>query len=110
VSPPEREKPAPPQDRPSHHYTNGSHSTAIAQELPRRRATSWRLPVLQCGRSDPWFYPEPGERGYAAAAHHLLELGLTPAPSLDGLRLMWKRSGNGRRMAQVVAERWGLVA
>jgi hypothetical protein len=26
--------------------------------LRRRREASWRLPVLECGRSDPWYYDE----------------------------------------------------
>jgi hypothetical protein len=30
-------------------------------QLRRRRAASWRLPALDCGRCDPW--PEPGLLG-----------------------------------------------
>ena len=110
MSPPTREKPAPPQDRPSHHYTNGSHSTAIVQELHRRRAASRRLPVLECRRSDPWHYQEPGERSYPAAAHHLLELGLTPAPNLLALRSMWKAGGDSRYQADIIVKTWELEA
>lgn len=91
--------------------------------LTRRRAASRRLPVLDCGRSDPWHYPtlsnpkhvsdlpsEWGERGYAAAAHHLIELGLTPAPNRDGLRRMWRRGGCHRRAATLVAQAWELAS
>jgi hypothetical protein len=48
--------------------------------------------------------------GYADAALHLLECGLLPAPNLDGLRLMWKAGGHSRHAAQLIAERWELVA
>ena len=58
---------------------------------------------------DPWWYPPPGERGYTEAAEHLLELGLTPAPDLDGLRVMLRRGGHHRRNAEIIAERWGLA-
>jgi hypothetical protein len=59
-------------------------------------------------RSDPWWH-EPPTAGYEIAAAHLLECGLTPAPDIDGLRQMW-RSGNGRRMAGLIAERWELAS
>jgi hypothetical protein len=95
----------------SHHATpTGNDDTGSARQARRRRATSWRLPELECRQSDPWFYPEPGERGYAAAAHHLLELGLTPAPERDGLRLMWKLGGHCRRAAGLIAQRWEMTA
>jgi hypothetical protein len=90
--------------------TAGIDLTGSVRQARRRRVTSWRLPVLECRLSDPWFYPEPGDRGYAAAAHHLLELGLTPAPNLDGLRLMWRRSGRSRQAAGLIAQRWGMAA
>ena len=105
MSPPEREKPAPPQDRPSHHYASDSHST---QELPRRRAASRRLPVLDCRRSDPWYY-QPPVAGYPDAAAHLLELGLTPAPDIEGLRQMWRRGSCHRRDAARIAQAWELT-
>ena len=79
-------------------------------QLRIRRAASWRLPASCSGRSDPWWYPEPGERGYEDAAAHLLELGLTPAPNPAALRAMWMAGGQSRRYAEVIAERWGLVA
>jgi len=67
------------------------------------------VPELDCRRSDPWFYPEPGERGYAAAAAYLLELGLTPAPNLPALRAMWKTRGESQHAAWVISDRWDLA-
>jgi hypothetical protein len=86
--------------------------------LTRRRAASRRLPVLECGRADPWYYESAnGVRqfpleltdGYVAAAHHLLDLGLTPAPNLEGLRQMWRRGSCHRRDAARIAQAWELV-
>jgi hypothetical protein len=80
-------------------------------ELHRRRSASWRLPVLDSGRADPWLYEDgPALRGYEDAALHLMSLGLTPAPDLPALQAMWKAGAESRRAAQVVAQRWGLVA
>jgi hypothetical protein len=90
--------------------TDTEDSNSTCQQMRARRAASWRLPVIDCGRSDPWRYPEPGERGYGDAAAHLLALGLTPAPNAPALRAMWKAGNESRHAAQVVAERWGLVA
>jgi hypothetical protein len=106
-------------DRPSTSQTNQLHSHAAADtaqsnrtcgQMRARRAASQRLAALDSGRSDPWWYEPPGERGYDAAAAHLLELGLTPAPNLPALRAMWKAGPESRRVAQVLAELWGLVA
>jgi hypothetical protein len=106
-------------DRPSTSQTNQLHSHAAADtaqsnrtcgQMRARRAASQRLAALDSGRSDPWWYPGPGERGYAAACAHLLELGLTPAPNPAGLRAMWMAGGQSRRAAAVIAARWGLVA
>ncbi|MFZ0718128.1 hypothetical protein [Mycobacterium sp.] len=111
MSPPEREKPAP-TGRLSPKCIAYNDSTAIVQGLHRRRAASQRLPVLDCRRSDPWFYPEPDERGYAdyaAAASHLLELGLTPAPNVPAMRSMWKARGESQRVAWAIAERWEVI-
>lgn len=73
--------------------------------LPRRRAASRRLHVHHhSGRSDPWWY-EPPAAGYGEAAAHLLEHGLTPAPNVEGLRLMWRQGGRSRRNAELIAQR-----
>lgn len=86
------------------------HATATASEYIagiRRREASRRAPKLEhLDRSDPWWYAPPDERGYESAAHHLLDLGLTPAPNHEGLRVMWKRGGSSRRAAELIAERW----
>jgi hypothetical protein len=63
--------------------------------------------MLESGRSDPWLFDDgPAHRGYEAAARHLLDYGLTPAPNLPALRAMWKAGAESRRVAQVIAERW----
>jgi hypothetical protein len=82
---------------------------SITAQLRRRRAASRRLPVIDSGHSDPWRY-EPTAAGYPQAAQHLLEHGLTPAPDSDGLRMMRRAGSEHRRAAQVIAERWDLVA
>ena len=46
---------------------------------------------------------------YAAAAMHLLSLGLTPAADRDGLRAMWRAGAESRRAAERIAELWGLT-
>jgi hypothetical protein len=85
-------------------------NTHIARHLRARRAASWRLPQLDCGRrSDPWWY-EPPSAGYEEAAAHLVGLMLTPAPNRVGLQRMWKRGGYQRRDAKLIVARWGLVA
>jgi hypothetical protein len=80
------------------------------QMMHRRRAASWRLPVLDSGRSDPWHYDDPGVLGYEAAAAHLLGHGLLPSPNQEGLLAMWRRGGHCRQAAELIAEAWGLVA
>jgi hypothetical protein len=47
----------------------------------------------------------PPTRGYEPAALYLLDLGLLPAPNLEGLREMWAAGGESRRAA-VIARRW----
>ena len=115
MSPPERES------RPGGYSGTAAKSTARTDHdlircrrrrlpLRARRVASWRLPVLEsCGRSDPWHY-EPPTTGYEAAALHLLELGLTPAPNIPAMQAMWTAGGESRRAVQIVAERWELAA
>ena len=92
----------------SHHATpTRNDDTGSARQARRRRAASWRLPELESRRSDPWWYAPP-TAGYEAAADHLLELGLMPAPNRDGLRAMWKRGGHHRRGAERIAHAWAL--
>jgi hypothetical protein len=106
--PPENRKPI--NSLCSHHATpTGNDGTAVARRLRLRRAASYRLPVLESARSDPWHYDASGIGGYEAATAHLLEVGLTPAPDLDGLRVMRRRGGRHRRTAETITERWGLA-
>lgn len=79
--------------------------TDTVRQLRRRRAASWRSPVLECGRADPWHYPPPCN-GYEDAAEHLLRLGYVPAPNLHAMRRMWRQGGTARRLAMEIAERW----
>jgi len=85
-----------------------SHAACISN-YTRRRGASRRLPVLSTGRADPWRW-QPVSVGYAAAAAHLIELGLIPAPNVDALRAMWRVGGYHRQTAEVIAERWGMTA
>lgn len=106
--PPENRKPI--NSLCSHHATpTRNDNTGSARQARRRRAASWRLPELASSRSDPWHY-EPPAASYEAAAAHLLELGLTPAPNLPALRAMWKTRGEGQRAAWAICERWDLIA
>jgi hypothetical protein len=108
MSPPERKRPAP-TDRPFRNYTNAEYSTHLYTALRRRQAASRRLTV-QAMRSDPWYYEPPGVSGYEEAARHLLGHGLTPAPNSAALREMRKAGNESRSAAEVIIERWGLVA
>lgn len=106
MSPPQRERPAPPQSRPSREHTRCADSTSYVEQLHRRRTASRRLPRLESGRPDPWHYPAPTAGGYRDAAHHLAAHGLTPAPNVAALRDMWKAGGESRRVAAVISDRW----
>jgi hypothetical protein len=115
--PPGRERPGashdaePNQTTVSRHHHRQSNLTAQPGETPgnglvrRRREASYRLPVLESGRSDPWWYEPPGPRGYEQAAQHLLERGLLPAPNREGLQVM-----RDRQAAQHIAQAWELAA
>ncbi|MFZ0715007.1 hypothetical protein [Mycobacterium sp.] len=62
--------------------------------MKRRRAASWRLPILDSGRSDPWRHDEPPATdhqldAWLAAVAHLDERGtpgIVPASVLLALR------------------------
>jgi hypothetical protein len=48
--------------------------------------------------------------GYRDALQHLEALGLTGYPVLPELRMLWQRGGSDRRLAQNIAQRWGMAA
>lgn len=78
----------------------------------RRREASYRLPVLDGGRSDPWHYDDPPLTdhqldGAVAAAAHLLTAGLAPLFDLDTLRALWSRD---RELSVTLARLAGVAA
>jgi hypothetical protein len=86
-------------------------SGGVASDLRRRREASYRLPVLECGRSDPWYYDEPelSENqldAWEAAAAHLLEQGMVPLVPADPLRELWQRRGSSRALAELLHRRY----
>ena len=65
-------------------------------QLRRRREASYRLPVLECGRSDPWYYdPLPLSDnqldGWVATVVHLEGHGLTAIVPVAVWRALKKR-------------------
>lgn len=100
---------------------NGAESTTgcsnYIEQLRRRRAATYRLPVLDCGHADPWTcrhdpvtVTDQYVDGYRNAAEHLLANGLTPAPNLIAMRAMWRRGGTDRDLVRAIAERWEIAA
>ncbi|MCV7237706.1 hypothetical protein [Mycolicibacterium celeriflavum] len=94
-------------------------SEPVAVQLRRRRAYAHTCRFISCGRcTDPWTCRcwNPDEitdryvDGYRDAAQHLLDQGLTPAPNVLALRVMWRRGGDDQRLARRVAERWEVAA
>lgn len=70
-------------------------TTDITADLRRRRDASRRLPILESGRADPWFYAPPAAedenlQGVIAAAQHLLAHDLQPLISPDMCRMLWR--------------------
>lgn len=100
---------------------NGAESTTgcnqYIQQLRQRRAAASRLPVLDCGHRDPWTcHHDQGDvtdryvDGYRDAAQHLLATGMTPAPNLAAMRVMWRRGGGDRDLVRTVSGRWEVKA
>jgi hypothetical protein len=40
----------------------------------------------------------------------LLSEGLTPAPNVEAMRILWRRGGNDQRLAVRLAELWEVAA
>lgn len=115
--PPEWEWPSPRQEAgPDHRRTTSQqtsyrpHRQRCGSYADRRRSASYRLPVLEAGRSAPWWYQPPGPNGYEQAALHLLERGLLPAADRGGLRGMHRSGGTSGKAARHIAQAWELVA
>lgn len=106
TGPPEMGRPRPAGARRIRKSTLQTPSYRYAAGLRRRRDAANVLVPLAGGGRDPWWYGPCGPRGYEAAASHLLERGLTPAPDREGLRVMWSRGGHHRTTAQLVVARW----
>lgn len=73
----------------------------------RRRDASRRLPVLDCGCSDPWLHrctpPSLSEKMVDAgrdAARHLLDIGYPPILRPDTLTALHARGGDDRQLAK----------
>jgi hypothetical protein len=90
----------------SHHYIAG---------IRRRRAATYHVEQLDCGCRDAWtcrHYDGTDEitdqhvAGYRDAAQHLLAQGLTPAPNVPALRVMWRCGGADQALARRISERW----
>lgn len=91
----------------------------ISMQLRRRRIHADNCRLLDCGNcTDPWTCRcwEPDQitdqyvDGYRDAVEHLLSQGLAPAPDLRALRILWRRSGEDRRLAMCVTETWEVAA
>lgn len=101
-------------------HTNATEFTAIAVQLRRRRAASYGLPPWRdaCSCRDPWICrcdepATPSDRlaeAYEAAAESLLHVGMTPAPFLPEMRVMWRKGQRSRELVQSIAEHWQVVA
>lgn len=77
--------------------------------LRRRRGASRRLPVLDCGRTDPWYYDEPQLTdhqidGWAAAAEILAAGGLRPIVPVRIARALWRRGDRDLAVTLAVRE------
>jgi hypothetical protein len=79
----------------------------------RRHAAARRLEPLESGLVDPWMArldERPSADTYAAAARHLLEHGLTPAPDIEAMRTLWRRSQEDRELVRTISSRWEMSA
>lgn len=99
--------------------TTGSDASHYIAGTRRRRSATIRVPRYsdKCACRDPWTCSHDGNAmsehdvdGYRAAAQHLLDAGLAPAPNVPALRAMWRRGNEERRLARTISERWEVAA
>jgi hypothetical protein len=88
-------------------------ATQYIAGLHRRRSATYRIPRFDhCPCVDPWTcrcqQPELTTESYVAAAHHLLDLDLPPAPDLPAMRALWRRGE--RNLVRDITSRWEVAA
>jgi hypothetical protein len=97
------------------------HNNLYVDGLKRRRAAARRLAILDCGCSDPWGHDHElllDEKkvsdveldAYRDTALMLLSVGLTPAPNLPAMRMLWRRGGADRDLVSQISSRWEVAA
>jgi hypothetical protein len=102
---------------------SSSHTTLAHEyiaELHRRRNAKQRVPPWRdaCPCRDPWTCwcdesTEPSDRlvdAYEAAAESLLCAGMTPAPFLPEMRVMWRKGLRSRELVRDITSRWQVAA
>ena len=84
-----------------------------ARQLRRRRMAAYRCEPLPPGHRDPWRPWRPEElsdkqvEGAAAAARHLLDMGVTPRFDTTTLRALYRRGADDRAIALELHELTG---
>lgn len=92
--------------------------TYCSTYLHRRKAAAQRLPSLECGCRDPWTCRcfGAGEPtllqvdAYRDTAILLLSRGMTPAPRIPEMRVLWRRGGEDRLVVEAISSRWVVMA
>ena len=100
---------------PAHTQVDDNHDTHAdyIAGLKRRRAATYRVQPLDCGCRDPWICRSPSERmvdAYREAVLTISAVGMTPAPFLPEMRIMWRRGGTDRDLVRTIATRWEVAA
>lgn len=91
---------------------------SVLAQMKRRQYIAIRSAPLNCGCRDPLVcrcgrpdeVTEQYVDGYRDAAHHLLSQGLTPAPNIAAMRVLWRRGGDEQRLAVRLSELWEVAA
>lgn len=89
-------------------------STAIRQQLHRRREAARRVAPLDCGCPDPWpcRCTDPplstlAVEGWRDAALAVLSVGLIPMLPIEARRALWSRGGRDRLLAELLHDACG---